>query len=164
VALIDRRADSGAAQEPPETTPPDDGAGAGAGWDAACWAAAVCCAAEPEPVDPPAWLGAAWGAAPGACRPSSLALASGGICATDDRFAEAPAMLAVVLTLDFEAALENVGLAPSERPGATAETTAARPADRAAAPTKSARLVRLTRIRAASRWRPASGLFRGARP
>jgi hypothetical protein len=119
---------------------------------------------EPAPLAPADWLGAACGAASGACRPSSLGLASGGIWAADDRVAAAPAMLAVVLTAELEAPVRNVGLAPSERPGAIAETTAARPADSTAAPTNSARLVRLMRIRAASRWRPASGLFRGARP
>jgi hypothetical protein len=121
----------------------------------------ACCDVGPEPLDPPDnWLGAA----SGDCRPSSPGLASGGIRAERDVVADAPAMLAVVVTADFEAALRNVGLAPSERPGATAEATAAIPADSPAAPTNSARRVRLTRISAASRCRPARGLLRGAMP
>jgi hypothetical protein len=124
VALIDFDLRSVAVQEPPETTPPlEEGAGAGAAeagaaWDwaaaACCWTGAgvLCCDAEPAPLDPPDWgedwLGADWGAASGRCRPSSLGPASGGICAGRDGVGEplvpdAPAMLAVVVTVGLEA-------------------------------------------------------------
>ncbi len=62
------------------------------------------------------------------------------------RLLEAPAALALSLAADPE-----VFFAASERPGATADTRAARPAVSAAAPAITQRRVRLTRESAASR-------------
>ncbi|HUJ34991.1 MAG TPA: hypothetical protein VLW51_07260 [Solirubrobacteraceae bacterium] len=132
------------AHEPPDTTPPPpDDWGAGA---AGCGAEAggVDCAGG-ELCD---GLGTGCGAWEGPCNPSESGLAAGGSFGTaDDELrdpvADPPEVLATSVPAgDFEA---------SDRPGATAETRAAKPAVSAAAPAMIHRRVRLTRASAASR-------------
>ena len=128
----------GRPQEPPELT----GAGAGA----TCWAGATC---------EGSWLGTDCGACPGACNPSELGLASGGNgwSAADP---DAAGLVAAAVGLGVFAA--------SERPGVSAEASAASAAVNPAAPMINHLLVRATRKMAASRctracvrsWDPVS--------
>jgi hypothetical protein len=86
------------------------------------------------------------GAWPGACRPSAAGLASGGICgdAVDEALRGGAVGVAPVRADEVFAA--------SVRPGAIADTSAANPAVRPAAPAITHRRVRTTRTSAASRW------------
>ena len=90
--------------------------------------------------------GADDGAWSGACRPSSPALAGGGIGGIADE----------LLRLDVECVAVATSARPGDLalsvlPGATADTSAANPAVSAAAPAMTHRRVRLTRSSAASR-------------
>jgi hypothetical protein len=100
------------------------------------------------------WLGTDCGGWFGDCSPSELGLAAGGnwgIAVTDDDRdeARAPVRAVAVRPVDFDA---------SERPGATAETSAAKPAVSAAVPTITHRRVRPMREIAASRASAARDL------
>ena len=102
------------------------------------------------------WLGTDCGGWFGDCNPSELGFAAGGnwgIAVTDDdddgARAPVPAVVVLVRPVDFDA---------SERPGATAETSAAKPAVSAAVPTITHRRVRPMREIAASRASAARDL------
>jgi hypothetical protein len=100
------------------------------------------------------WLGTDCGGWFGDCSPSELGLAAGGnwgIAVTDDDRDEARAPVLAV-------AVRPVDLDASERPGATAETSAAKPAVSAAVPTITHRRVRPMREIAASRASAARDL------
>jgi hypothetical protein len=144
------------AQEPPETTAPLLAAGAGDGDGAAAAGACDCGDGEldcdwlgaeepdPEPLEPVEPLEEDCGSCTGPWRPSELGLASAGICrdGADERGAE------------DRVALVGVGTAAPLRsvcPWAVAETNAASPPVRPAAPAISHRRARPIRVSAASR-------------
>ena len=96
------------------------------------------------------WLGADCGGSFGDCSPSELGFAAGGNAGiTDDDALLAVVTVVAVRSFDFEA---------SDRPGATAETSAANPAVSAAVPAITHRRVRPTRNIAASRASAARDL------
>ncbi|MBV8944198.1 MAG: hypothetical protein JOZ95_02165 [Solirubrobacterales bacterium] len=124
------------AYEPPETTPPpppdEDDGGAGGGCEGMLWGCD--------------WSGTDEGAWPGACRPRSPAFAGGGIAGIADE-----RVLPGVERVAVAAEARPGDLDVSVFPGATADTSAAKPAVSAAAAAMTHRRVRLTRASAASR-------------
>jgi hypothetical protein len=94
------------------------------------------------------------GGCDGPLRPSDEGLARGGICGAVARAAVREDVAAVVLTAG---SLAWAALAPSDRPGAIAETSPAAPAVSAAVPASTQRRVRTMRASAASRSITARG-------